>query len=134
MAISGPFLPFLQCFGLGLGQIFVINNFCFIFKLQWCFWGYLEVVCKNVKKCKNPALQGQNMGILLPFLHFFFLKWIFPIFWYDVSGHIQNWFAKNGTKRNDSFSICRGGVGGAFVAGGGAIFISEPFMITDTDS
>ena len=54
--------------------------------LIWCFYAYLEVICKKWwRKCQNSALLGQKTALFLPFSQFFGLKnlsseWIFLFF------------------------------------------------------
>ena len=69
------FWPFLQFFGL---ETFSESEIFYF--LIWCFWAYLEVICKKLwKKGQNSTLQGQKTVIFGPFLAIFavFRTWKF---------------------------------------------------------
>lgn len=94
----GPFLRFLQCFGL--------VNFCnkcslfYIFKLQY-----------DVSEPKSSP-PGPKFGNFVSFFAFFFFTWNELFQFFDIWcfwAHSEVICKKNGTKNNDSFSICRGG-------------------------
>ena len=67
-----PFFgPFLAIFAVFWTWKFFQRAEFFYF-LIWCFWAYLEVICKNLwKKGQNSAVQGQKTAIFGPFLAIF---------------------------------------------------------------
>ena len=64
------FWPFLQFFWLRLFS----SEWIFLI-LIWCFWTYLEVICKKLwKQGQNSTLQSQKNNLFWPFLQFFGLR------------------------------------------------------------